>query len=163
PAFNGWASNITVCNAGETKSIQQGIRLALDGDTVLVKSRIYKEFNIIIDKSIVLLGENLPTIDGQKKGEIIKIHADNVTVDGFKIINVGSSYTSDFAAVRVVKKNGFLIQNLQLENLFFGIYLEKSNNGKVLNNKISGNAINEYNSGNGIQLWYCKNVEVIGN
>ena len=109
------------------------------------------------------MGENLPTIDGEDRGEIIKIVADNVTVDGFKIINIGTSYTADYAAVRVIKRNGFLIQNLQLQKLFFGIYLEKSNNGKVLNNKIIGDAVNEYNSGNGIQLWYCKGVEVRGN
>lgn len=145
------------------KTIQEGIAKASEGDTVLVKKGIYKEVNIIIDKSIVLLGENLPTIDGEDRGEIIKIVADNVTVDGFKIINVGTSYTSDYAAIRVIKKDGFLIQNLELEKLFFGIFLEKSNNGKVLNNKIKGDAVNEYNSGNGIQLWYCKGVEVSGN
>tara|TARA_B100000949_G_scaffold103690_1_gene92245 strand:- start:1920 stop:3077 length:1158 start_codon:yes stop_codon:yes gene_type:complete len=145
------------------KTIQQGINQAEEGDTVRVKKGIYKEVDITIDKGIILLGENLPTIDGEDRGEIIKIVADNVTVDGFKIINVGTSYTSDYAAVRVIKRNGFLIQNLELEKLFFGIYLEKSNNGKVLNNKINGDAVNEYNSGNGIQLWYCKDVEVRGN
>ncbi|HET8804403.1 MAG TPA: nitrous oxide reductase family maturation protein NosD [Aequorivita sp.] len=158
-----WAKTITVCSSCSVKTIQEGIAQATEGDTVLVKKGIYKEVNIIIDKSIVLLGENLPTIDGEDRGEIIKIVADNVTVDGFKIINVGTSYTSDYAAVRVIKKNGFLIQNLELERLFFGIYLEKSNNGKVLNNKIKGDAVNEYNSGNGIQLWYSKGVEVSGN
>ncbi len=145
------------------KTIQEGIHHALDGDTVLVKKGTYKEINIIVDKSLVLMGVNLPTIDGENKGEIIKIVADNVTVDGFKIINVGTSYTSDYAAIRVIKRNEFLIQNLEIEKLFFGIYLEKANNGKVLNNKIKGDAVNEYNSGNGIQLWYCKGVEVSGN
>ncbi len=158
-----WAKTINVCNSCTVKTIQEGINQAVAGDTVLVKKGIYKEINIIIDKSIVLLGENLPTIDGEEKGEIIKIVSDNVTVDGFKIINVGTSYTEDYSAVRVIKKNGFLIQNLELENLFFGIYLEKSNFGKVLNNKIKGDAVDEYNSGNGIQLWYCKNVEVRAN
>lgn len=158
-----WAKTITVCSSCSVKTIQEGIAKASEGDTVLVKKGIYKEVNIIINKSIVLLGEDLPTIDGEDRGEIIKIVADNVTVDGFKIINVGTSYTSDYAAIRVIKKNGFLIQNLELEKLFFGIYLEKSNNGKVLNNKIKGDAVNEYNSGNGIQLWYCKGVEVSGN
>lgn len=158
-----FAKTITVCNSCAVKTIQEGINQASDDDTVLVKKGIYKEINIIIDKSIILLGENLPTIDGQDKGEIIKIVADNVIVDGFKIINVGTSYTSDYAAIRVIKRNGFLIQNLELEKLFFGIYLEKSNNGKVLNNKIMGDAVNEYNSGNGIQLFYCKGVEVRGN
>ena len=159
----GLAKTITVCNSCSVKTIQEGINQASEGDTVFVKKGVYKEFNIILDKSITLLGENLPTIDGEDKGEIIKIVSDNVTIDGFKIINVGTSYTSDYAAVRVIKRNGFLIQNLELEKLFFGIYLEKSNDGKVLNNKISGDAVNEYNSGNGIQLWYCKDVEVRGN
>lgn len=158
-----FAKTIIVCSSCPIKTIQKGIDQASQGDTVLVKKAVYKEFNITIDKGIVLLGENLPTIDGEDKGEIIKIVADNVTVDGFKIINVGTSYTSDFAAVRVIKRDGFLIQNLELEKLFFGIYLEKSNNGKVLNNTINGDAVNEYNSGNGIQLWYCKKVEVRGN
>ncbi len=161
--FTGFAKTITVCSSCSVKTIQGGIAQASEGDTVLVKKGIYKEINIIIDKSIILLGENLPTIDGENRGEIIKIVADNVTVDGFKIINVGTSYTSDYAAVRVIKKDGFLIQNLELEKLFFGIYLQKSNNGKVLNNIIKGDAVNEYNSGNGIQLWYCKGVEVRGN
>lgn len=162
-SFTGFAKTITVCSSCAIKTIQEGIILASEGDTVFVKKGIYREVNIIIDKGIVLLGENMPIIDGEDRGEIIKIVSDNVTVDGFRIINVGTSYTADYAAVRVIKKDSFLIQNLELEKLFFGIYLEKADNGKVLNNKIRGDAVNEYNSGNGIQLWYCKGVEVRGN
>ncbi len=136
---------------------------ATEGDTVLVKKGVYKEANIKINKSITLIGEDLPTIDGEEKGEIITIGADNVTLDGFKIINVGVSYTTDYAAVRVVKSQGFTIQNLELEKLFFGIYLQKSDDGKVLNNTVRGEAVTEFNSGNAIHLWYCKNVEVRGN
>lgn len=136
---------------------------ASDGDTILVKKGIYKEANIKIDKSINLIGEGLPTIDGEKKGEIITIEANNVILDGFKIINVGVSYTTDYAAVRVVKSDSFVIQNLELEKLFFGIYLQKANNGKILNNKVRGEAVTEFNSGNAVHLWYCKNVEVRGN
>jgi len=136
---------------------------ASEGDTILVKKGIYKEANIKINKSITLIGENMPLIDGEEKGEIITIGTDNVTIDGFKIINVGVSYTTDYAAVRVVNSEGFKIQNLELEKLFFGIYLQKSNNGKILNNKVKGEAVTEFNSGNAIHLWYCKNVEVTGN
>src|SRR5690606_252682 len=78
-------------------------------------------------------------------------------------MNVGVSYTTDYAAVRVVNSSGFTIQNLELENLFFGIYLQKSSNGKVLNNKVRGEAVTEINSGNAIHLWYCNNVEISGN
>ena len=127
---------------------------------MLIKKGTYKEYNILIDKPLTLIGENFPVVDGEDKGEIIRIVSDEVTIDGLFIINVGTSYTSDYAAIRVVKSQHFLIQNVVLEKLFFGIYLEKSNNGKVYHNKIIGDAVDEYNSGNGIQLWYSKNIEV---
>ena len=136
---------------------------ASNGDTILVKKGIYKEANIKIDKEITLIGEDMPTIDGNKEGEIITIGANNVTVDGFRIINVGLSYTTDYASVRVVNSSGFTIKNLELEKLFFGIYLQKSNNGKVLNNKVRGEAVTEFNSGNAVHLWHCKDVIVDGN
>lgn len=155
-----WSKTIEVCADCEVKSIKEGVVQASDYDTLLIKKGTYKEFNILIDKPLTLLGENYPVIDGEDKGEIIRIVSDNVTIDGLFIINVGTSYTTDYAAIRVVKSEHYLIQNVVLEKLFFGIYLEKSNNGKVYHNKIIGDAVDEYNSGNGIQLWYCKNVEV---
>jgi len=154
------AKTITVCASCDVSSIKQGVAIASPFDTLLIKKGIYKEVNIVIDKPLTLLGEGNPVIDGENKGEIITITADNVTVDGLSIINVGTSYTADYAAIRVVKSKDFLIQNLRLEKLFFGIYLEKSRDGRVFNNKIMGDAVEEYNSGNGIQLWYCRNIEV---
>ena len=157
------AETIPVCSECEVKSIIVGVNSASDFDTLLIKKGTYKEFNIIINKPLTLLGEDYPIIDGEDQGEIIRIISDNVTVDGLFIINVGTSYTTDYAAIRVVKSDNYLIQNVVLEKLFFGIYLEKSNNGKVYNNKIIGDAVDEYNSGNGIQLWYSKNVLVENN
>jgi len=154
------ANTITVCTDCEIKTVSEGVVLAADFDTLLIKKGTYKEFNILINKPLTLIGENYPIIDGEDNGEIIRIVSDNVTIDGLFIINVGTSYTTDYAAIRVVQSENFLIQNVVLEKLFFGIYLEKSNNGKVYHNKIIGDAIDEYNSGNGIQLWYSKNVVV---
>ena len=154
---------ITVCKKCEIKTIQEGVQKASPYDTVLVQKGTYKEVDILIDKPLVLKGENYPLIDGEFKGEIITIVSDNVTVDGLFIINVGTSYTKDYAAVRVIKSENFLLQNLVLEKLFFGIYLEKSNNGKIYHNNIIGDAEEEYNSGNGIQLWYSNHVEIENN
>lgn len=151
---------ITICPSCDVKSIKEGVAVASAFDTLFIKKGTYKEYDIVIDKPMTLLGEDYPIIDGEDKGEIITIVSDNVTVDGLFIINVGTSYTSDYAAIRVVKSKNFLIQNVVLEKLFFGIYLEKSQNGRVYHNKIVGDAVEEFNSGNGIQLWYCQNIEV---
>lgn len=154
------AGTITVCNTCEVKTIKEGIAMAADFDTLLVKKGTYKEFNIRVNKPLSIIGEGYPVIDGEDQGEIITIVSDNVTIDGLFIINVGTSYTADYAAIRVVQSENFLIQNVVLEKLFFGIYLEKSKNGKVYHNKIIGDAVDEYNSGNGIQLWYSQNIVV---
>src|SRR5690606_18970102 len=146
------AGTIVVCESCEVRTIKEGIARAADFDTLLIKQGTYREFDIEIRKPLTIIGENAPVIDGGKQGAIITIFSDNVTLDGIHIINVGVSYTTDFAAVRVVRSENFVLRNLVLEKLFFGIYLERSQNGKVLNNKITGEAIDEYNSGNGIQL-----------
>ena len=160
PTHFAYGNTLEVCSTCEYKFIKDAIAQAKDFDTIVVKKGTYKEMNIVIDKPLTLIGENYPVIDGELKGEIITITSDNVTVDGLYIINVGTSYTEDYAAVRVIKSKNFLIQNLKLEKLFFGIFLEKSSDGKVFHNNIIGDAVEEYNSGNGIQLWYCKNIEI---
>ncbi len=82
----------------------------------------------------------------------------------FTQLNLNNNQSELLIELRqVVKRRDFVIQNLKLEKLFFGIYLEKANHGKVLNNQVMGDAVEEYNSGNGIQLWYCKNIEIDGN
>lgn len=157
------AKTVDICPTCTVKSIKDGVSLASDFDTLLIHKGTYKEHNIIIEKPLTLLGMDYPTIDGGDKGEIITILSDNVTVDGLYIINVGTSYTADYAAIRVVKSKYFLIQNVVLEKLFFGIYLEKAQHGRIWNNRITGDAVEEFNSGNGIQLWYCQNIEVVQN
>ncbi|WP_299210185.1 nitrous oxide reductase family maturation protein NosD [uncultured Dokdonia sp.] len=154
------AQTIEVCNGCPVSSLKAAIKMAQAGDTILVKRGTYKEYNIVVDKPLTIKGENFPVIDGEDQGEIIRIVSDHVTIDGLFIVNVGTSYTSDHAAIRVVRSEHFLIQHVVLEKLFFGIYIEKSNHGKIYHNTIIGDAQDEYNSGNGIQLWYSKHVVV---
>jgi len=151
---------IVVDKASAINTVKKGIELATPHDTVLVKKGHYYEHNIAVDKPLTIKGELFPTIDGEDKGEIITIVSDSVTIDGLFIVNVGTSYTTDWAAIRVVRSKYFLIKNVVLEKLFFGIYLEKSSHGRVYHNKIIGDAVEEFNSGNGIQLWYCNNIVV---
>jgi nitrous oxidase accessory protein len=154
------AQTIDVCQTCPISTIKEAINQAKDFDTILVKKGNYKEYDILVNKPLTIIGKDYPVIDGELKGEIITIISDNVTVDGLFIINVGTSYTEDYAAIRVKKSKNFVIKNLVLEKLFFGIYIERSHHGKVIHNKIVGDAIEEYNSGNGIQLWYSHHIDI---
>ena len=69
--------------------------MSKNGDTILVDAGVYFEKNIIVNKSIVLLGINHPVLDGEKKHEIISVKANNVIVDGFKLQHSGNSAMDD--------------------------------------------------------------------
>ncbi len=160
---SSYGDQIRVCPDCRVNSIKAAIDLAKAHDTILIMKGRYYEFDIKIDKPLILTGEGHPVIDGQKKGEILTINSDGVTVEGIKFINVGISYTEDFAAVRVRRSRDFIIRNLILEDMFFGIYIEKSSHGKILDNVVIGNAVYEHNSGNGLHLWYSHHLELRNN
>lgn len=160
--FCGMAKTITVSEKSSIKTIKKAIELAQKNDIITVESGTYKEVDILIDKPLTIKA-NKAIIDGDNKGEIFVVKADDVTIEGFKIINVGTSYIKDYAAIRIRESQNFTIKNNTITDLFFGIYLEKSKNGRILNNQIYGKAKNEFNSGNGIQLWYSNNIEIKNN
>lgn len=163
-SFNAFsATTIKVEKNGAVTSIKQALLLAADYDTILVSEGVYKEGEIIIDKSIVLKGINHPVIDGENKYEIISIIASNVTIEGFKIINSGTSSTQDFAAVKFSQVSHITIRNNILENNFFGIYAEASNNSRIEKNIITSNAVSESNSGNGIHCWKSDSLLILDN
>ena len=159
-AYPNYAQKIEVCHSCAITSLKKAIAQAKDYDTIVVKKGTYKAHKILVNKPLTIIGKNHPIIDGEKKGEIFTIVSDHVTIDGLFIINVGTSYTEDYAAIRVKRSKHFVIKNLVLEKLFFGIYIEKSSYGKIYHNKIIGDAVQEYNSGNGIQLWYSNHIEI---
>ncbi len=148
---------------GQFHSIQEAINSSINGDTILVAQGIYKEKNIVINKSLVLIGDHYPVLDGERQFEIISIKADNVTIKGFKLIHSGISSLIDIAGIKVYTRKAVTISDNILEGTFFGIYLEKSVNCLVENNKLTAYASTDQRSGNGIHCWQCDSIRIIGN
>lgn len=162
-SHNVFSATLVVCHSCQITKIVTAIEKAKDGDTVLVKSGIYREGNLLIDKSITFIGEGAPVLDGEGKGEIVTIVADKVVMVGFVVQHVGTSYIKDQAGIRVKKANHCRISNNQLYDTFFGIYLEHTNNTVVENNLIIGEAVQEMSSGNAVHVWYGKNALITNN
>ena len=116
-----YAKKIEVCKNCEISTIKNALELAENGDEIFIRKGIYKENDIEVDKAVTILGEEGTVIDGDNKGSILHITSDNFVLKNIKIINVGVSYTKDFAAVKVVKCKNFTIQNIVLDQIFFGI------------------------------------------
>jgi len=147
--------------------IQDAIYDASDGDAVFVYSGIYGE-NLIVDKSIQLIGENRnnTVIDGGGEGDVVRITADGVTLSGFTIQNSGGNEfdfgveaQSDYNKIsgNIIKNNGglqgwirggiFLMNSSHNEignNLIYsndreGIYMDKADYNAIHNNTIYEN------------------------
>jgi len=157
------AAQITVCTGCEYEQISEAVAAAVPGDEIIIRSGIYKEGNIEIDKHLYLKGEGWPVLDGENETEVLTITANCVYVEGLVIRNVGTSYLVDRAGIRVKRTRYFYLHNNRLENTFFGIYLEHCKDGIVEGNKVIGEAEEEMSSGNAIHLWYCERVEVEDN
>ncbi len=145
------------------KTIQQGLLLATDRDTLLVDAGHYHEKNIIIKKSIFLIGINHPVLDGDNKYEVISITANGVLVDGFKIINSGISSIEDYAGIKMYSCRDAIIRNNILDNTFFGIYAEYGTNCLIENNILTACKKVEQESGNGIHAWKSDSLRILGN
>lgn len=156
----------TIIHVGKgfpVQQIQAAIQQAKNGDTVMVHGGWYKEGNLLIDKSLVLLGINRPVLDGQKKFEVVSIKANHVVLDGFRIQGSGYATMDDPCAIKVYDSNGVTLSNNILEDNFFGIYIQYGKNCIIKNNQIKAYGTEEQQIGNGIHCWKSDSLQIIGN
>ena len=123
---------------GNYSNIQDAIDNATDGDTVFVYDDCspYIE-NLIINKSINLIGENWETtvIDGNlKDSSTIIVNSNHVKIEGFTIFNSNSS------GLRLMESEGCYISgNIIKLNNKYGLSLIDSSNNTISGNRISYN------------------------
>jgi nitrous oxidase accessory protein len=157
------ASEIIVSKSGSIKSIKQAIHLASENDKIIINPGEYTEGNIVIDKSISIMGKDYPVIDGKGDGEIFTIKASHVQISGLTIKNSSISYLKENAGVKLDGVSGCKIFNNKFLNNYFAIYLAKSEKCIISDNFIEGAKRREINSGNGVHLWYCRDISVLNN
>jgi len=123
----------TVCHSlsCDFKTIQSAINSAKEGSTIVVKPGVYHE-NPIIDKTLTIIGEidedgKRPVIDLMGSNGIL-INSDEVTIDGFEIIN-------SFTGIQI-RSNTNRITNNTISDTIYGIKLYKANNNHIAKNTI---------------------------
>ncbi len=163
---------------GNRGYIQDLIDNASEGDTIYIPSGKYYE-NIIIDKSINLIGENMYTtiIDGSGKNEdVIRTLTDWVNISGFAIANGSAGIQlgdpeGENSNHNTIKNNIFLKNNIGIDVLI-------SSENKIIDNIITNNDVGipvEYgskniikgniisNCGDGINLIYSDSNTISNN
>jgi nitrous oxidase accessory protein len=160
---HSFAATIVVGKNKAVSTLRQGIKIAKAGDTILLNTGIYKEGNIIIDKSIHLIGIDQPILDGDHKYEILTLTGRNIIIKGIHFANAGYSSMYDYAAIKVIDATNIIIEGNVISEASFGIHLANSTHSVIRNNTIRGTNKSEHSSGNGIHLWKCNTMMIENN
>lgn len=158
------AAAATVWTVRPGESIQAAIDAAAAGDTVEVQRARYLE-NLRIDKPLTLRGVDRPTISGGLKGDVIRVTAEDVTIEGLIVSDSGDSLREQNSGIYIWPgSHRAVIRNCDITYSLFGLWIEQANDVLVEGNLITGKR--EYRSpmrGNGIQLYNTRRAQVIGN
>jgi nitrous oxidase accessory protein len=154
---------VVVSPTGAVKRIADGLALVRDGGRLIVMPGHYREHAIEVRRPVAIVGEGFPLIDGEGKGELLLVRADDVSVRGLRFSGVGVSYVEDRAAIRVTGVSGCVISGNRIDDALYGIYLAKVRDCRIENNLLRANGKTEATSGNGIHLWSSRGIVIADN
>lgn len=157
------AKTVTVDPNGPVPTVRKAVDLAAPGDTIIVRPGTYREGNLKIGKPLVIIGENYPVLDGERKYEILTIQSHDVTIKGLQLINTGSASIEDVAAIKVINSFNIAITGNRIFNAFFGIHFSNSSRSSVWDNELRATAVAEDRIGNGIHMWKCHDITIRNN
>ena len=147
-----------------SQSISESIRLASPGDTLLIERGRYEE-NLRIDKPLTLRGIDRPTIAGGLKGDVIRVVAPDVVLEGLIVTDSGDDLEKQHAGIYIQPgAHRAKVLNCVVAYSLFGLWIEKANNVEISGNNITGKR--DYQSsqrGNGIQLYNTDGARIVGN
>ena len=158
-SFSLVAKTHTVQNVG---AIQSAINLAQTNDTVIVEQGVHQG-NLLLTKSLTILGKGKAVIHGDGVGSIITVLADSCIIRGLTVEHCGKMLVNEDAGI-LVKSSYNIIEQNHLRDILFGIYLLQSNANVVANNTIEGRKVIEQGErGSGIHLWNSHRNVLSGN
>lgn len=143
-------------------SIAALIDQAPPGATITVPPGVYNE-QLVITKPVVLIGDGWPVIDGGGKGDVVRVQAPGVTIQGFEIRNSNTEVSDEPAGIRVSADNS-VIQHNRVHEVMYGIELENSGGHLVRDNDIASVArFGSERRGHGVYLWHTTDNKVEDN
>lgn len=146
------ARTIVVSPNGPITSISVAVRAAVSGDLVEVHSGTYSE-NVVLDRSVELAGIDRPIIRGLGYASVVTVAADHCIVKGFVIEHSGGMLVDEDSGI-LLKSGNNRIENNQLRDVLFGIYLLHSDHNYIGDNTIQGRPLHDVGDrGSGIHIW----------
>jgi nitrous oxidase accessory protein len=146
------------------ESIAAAIAAARPGDTVRVARGDYAG-HLLIDKALTLEGVDRPTISAHGSGDVIRVRAADVSIQGFVIRDSGSDLGAQNAGVYVEPgSDRALVRDCALVYNLFGVWLEGLKDARVVGNTITGKRdLLSAARGNGVQVFNTRGAQILDN
>lgn len=133
-------------------TIQPAIEAASNGDLIQVHAGVYLG-NLILKKQITLEGLDRPILHGDGVGSVVTVFADGCKIKGFIIEHCGKDLTREDSGI-LLKSSNNIIEDNELRDILYGIYLYSSRGNALRRNQIRGRPeLEEGERGAGLHLW----------
>ena len=140
---------------------QAALALAVDGDVVRVAAGTYRG-PVVVRRSVRLVGEGLPILDGGGRGTVVVLAGPGATLEGFRIRGSGDSLEHEDAGVLVTGAGARVVGN-ELTDVLFGVSVQEAPRTVVAGNRVAGKPLDIARRGDGIRLWQSADARVEGN
>jgi nitrous oxidase accessory protein len=124
-------------SAAELSPLQARLDEAPSGATIEVEPGTYTG-DLFVDKPVRLVGRGGPLLVGSGRGSVVRVRADDVTLEGFAIDGRrGGDLSRDSAGVHTASRNTVL-RDLFVRDALFGVYLREAAGAVVERCRIRG-------------------------
>ena len=115
---------------------------------------------LVISRPTVVLGTPGTVIRGSGRGSVIRIHSAGTILRGLTVEHSGRDMDHDDAGV-MVAADSVLLEDLQIRDVLFGVYLRKVRDVTLRRLDIEGpGGLPESQTGNGIHLHYSRGITI---
>jgi len=144
------------------QSVVAALDAASPGDTIQIFPGVYTG-KIKLDKTVTLEGFEKPILRGSGKGSVIEVLAPKCVIRGVIVEHSGDELRNEDSGI-LLKSNENQVENNELRDILFGIYLYHSSGNRIRHNRIQGRSELEMGErGAGIHLWNSANNLIEGN
>jgi nitrous oxidase accessory protein len=146
-----------------SSSLQTRIDRAAPGATLDIGPGTY-EGDLVIDRPIRLRGIGWPRLVGAGADSVLRIRADDVTIEGFEVDGRGmGDLGRDSSGIHVTGHRA-VIRRCRIANTLFGIYLREAHDSLVEGCSIRGiRGKDAGEKGSGIHVWNTERFRLLGN
>ena len=149
--------------AAEVSPLQARVDAAAPGATVVVEAGDYAG-DVMVDRPLRLVGRGRPRLLGSGGGSVVRVRADDVTIEGFDIDGRGGGDLGrDSSGVHVAARR-VRVRDCRISNALFGIYLREADGSAVEGCQVRGIPGKEPGEkGSGIHVWNTVGFRFEGN